>query len=239
MKYRTREASRWIQYLVMSGLFLLTSIEVNALEERPSYDQITLSTVAEGTVARDVMIVTLVARHEGPSLESLTSETNREVKNALEKAKKVVGLKVQTQDYQTMPTYQDQKPFGWLVQQSIRIESKEPEKLSALLGDLQKTLKLESMNYEIAPEARKLIEDQLILEALKAFQDRAEQITKSLGRNRYRLVKLDIGGEPTQFRKSRALARMQAAEAPSQPTFETGEAPVTVTVQGTIELQPN
>lgn len=229
----------WIKNWIVIGGIALTPAGVNAIEEPHGYDQVALSTVTEGTAPREVIIATLMARHEGPSLESLTGETNREVKNALEKAKKTVGVKVQTQNYQTIPTYQDQKPSGWLVQQSIRIESRDSEKLSALLGDLQKTLKLDSITYEIAPETRKSVEDHLILEALKAFEDRAKQITESLGRKRYRVVKLDIGTGPSQFQNPRTLARVQMAEPSSRPVFETGEAPFTITVQGTIELQPN
>jgi predicted secreted protein len=75
-------------------------------------------------------------------------------------------------------------------------------------------------------------------EALKAFQQRAEQVTRELGRKRYRIVVLDVntgGATPPPWRPVARTMAMDVAAAP--PAIEAGDQPVTVNVQGTIELQ--
>jgi len=204
-----------------------------------AYDQITLTTSTETQVPRDILIANLYARSEGPSLEAGTTEVNRQVTAALETVRKTSEVSAQTRDYQTEPSYQNQKPTGWVVQQWIRLESRQPERLARLLGELQKTLKLAGIDYAIAPETRKAAEDRLISEGIKAFQNRAERITHDLGRNRYRIVKIDVGSNPPPFQSGRPLLRAMAAEAVQAPPVEAGETTLSMTIQGTIELQPN
>ena len=237
--------TQWIDgfQMLRRGLIAATIIVTPSLgfsaEETHGYDQITLTTTTETQVPRDILIAHLYARSEGPGLEAGTTEVNRQISAALEVARKTSEVSVQTQEYQTEPSYQNQKPSGWVVQQWIRLESRQPERLARLLGELQKTLKLSGIDYAVAPETRKSSEDRLISEGLKAFQNRAERVTHDLGRSRYRIVKIDVGSNPPPYRNGRPMLRAMAAEASPAPSIEAGETTLTVTIQGTIELQPN
>jgi|APCry1669192010_1035390.scaffolds.fasta_scaffold00094_12 predicted secreted protein len=224
--------------LLATALVISPTLGASAEESR-GYDQISLSTSTETQVPRDILIANLYARSEGPSLEAGTAEVNRAITVALETVRKTAEVSVQTQEYQTEPSYQNQKPSGWVVQQGIRLESRQPERLARLLGELQKTLKLGGIDYAVAPETRKSAEDRLISEGLKAFQTRAERVTHDLGRNRYRIIKIEVGSNPPPFRSGRPMLRAMSAEAASAPQIEAGETTLSMTIQGTIELQPN
>lgn len=223
-------------FLALSLLSLSTPMS-HAADTPLTYDRINLGAAAQGKAANDLLVAVLFQRSEGPQAEPLAADVNKAIAAAVEQARKVAEVSVQTLNYQTQPTYQNQKVNGWSVQQSIRLESRSPEKLGRLIGELQKTLKVESVSYEISPESLHATQDRLISEALKAFQLRAERITQDLGRKRYRLVNLDVNtvgsAPPPAFRMA---PRAMVAETAS-PALEAGEQTVTVTVQGTIELQ--
>lgn len=220
-------------------LALIPTTMLQATENPLTYDRINLSATAQGKAVNDILVAVLYQRMEGPTAEPLAAEVNQAIAAALATAKKVPEVTVQTLDYQTFPTYQNQKVTGWSVRQSIRLESKSMEKLSTLIGEMQKSLKVESIGYQVSPETLRATEDGLMSEAMKAFQQRAELITRELGRKRYRLVALDVNTQNSMPRPFHANARAMAMDAaPSAPpAIEAGEQPVTVNLQGTIELQ--
>ena len=211
---------------------------VYAADTPLTYDRINLSASAEGKATNDLLVAVLFQRAEGPAAEGLAAEVNKAIAAAIELAKAAPDVTVQTLNYQTAPTYQNQKVTGWSVQQSIRLESRNTEALSQLLGKLQKTLKVESISYQVSPAMLREAEEGLIGKAIQAFQQRADLVTKALGRKRYRLVAMDVNTQGAPVYPLRASGRMMAMEAAAAPpALEAGEQAVTVTVQGTIELQ--
>lgn len=226
-------------FLTLLAITLAHHTMTQAAEMPLTYDRINLSASAQGKAPNDVLVAVLFQRSEGPSAEQLAADVNKAISAGLLLAKKVPEVTVQTLDYQTYPTYQNQKVNGWSVQQSIRLESKNSEKFAQVIADLQKTLKVESIGYQVSPENMRATEDKLITQAMQAFQQRADLVTHELGRKRYRVVSLDVnaGGIPMPvFRVSAKSAAMDAPGA-APPSIEAGEQTVTVTVQGTIELQ--
>ena len=55
---------------------------------------------------------------------------------ALDRAKQVAGVKVQTTQYHTNPLYNKKVISGWRARQSIRLESESADQLSDLIGEL-------------------------------------------------------------------------------------------------------
>ena len=227
----------------MALLGLLLSQSLSADEHTMTYDRINLSASAQGKAANDILVAVLYHRSEGPSAEPLAAEVNKAIAAGIEEAKKVPEVTVQTLDYQTYPTYQNQtqKINGWIVQQSIRLESRHADPFTHLVANLQKTLKVESIGYQLSPETLRATEDKLISEAMTAFQQRAELVTHNMGRKRYRVVNLDVNtggaGPMPYFRASAKAMSMDAPGAAPPPVIEAGEQALTVNVQGTIELQ--
>lgn len=215
---------------------LLTSC-VAAAEVPPAYDRVELSASAEGQVDNDILVAFLSRQMEGAGAAVIAEQVSRSVGQATKSIKQLSDIKVQTLDYQTSPIYREERIIGWRVRQSLRLESGNFVQLSGLLGDLQQTLTLDSIDYDVSPQKLKQAEEGLIEQALLSFQQRADKVTHVLGRTRYRVISLHIGG-PGDFGRPPLLmnARPPGAEAMA-PSIEPGERKVRVTVTGTIELQ--
>ncbi len=221
-------------------LGLMASTSLLAGEKAKVYDQIQLSANASMEVENDTLSAQLYAQQEGGDLSRLANEVNQKITQAIAQVKKVDGIKLQTQGYQTYPTYQQQRVTGWRVRQTIRIESQDSAKLSQLLSELQSSLALESLQYNVSPAQREAAEEQLIGEAISSFEKRAALVTKQLGRKDYRLVEMNINtsGQPVQPLRMRAgMMAMEASVAP--PSLEAGSQTIRVDVNGSIELQLN
>ena len=175
---------------------------------------------------------------QGPDAAALAAEVNRTVAAAVDRAKQVPGIKVQTLNYETYPVNNDKGQFtGWRVRQTIKLETQDTAQLSALLGELQQTLNLDSIQYSVSPESLKKVEDALISDALQAFQQRAELVTHDLGRSEYGIATLRVNTNPQPPIVYRQAAAAGFA-APAPPAIEPGTGKVEVEVSGQIERQP-
>jgi len=216
----------------------LLSAPLQAEEQPPRYDLVNLSAEASAETDNDTLIAVLYAQKEGGDPAALSDAVNRLINDAVALAKQEPSVKLQTLGYQTSPIYQQQRLTGWRVRQSLRLESREGERLSGLLSRLQESLALESIGYAVSDERRQAVEEELIKQALGAFQQRAKLVASQLGRPAYRLVELSIqsSGQPVQPMRMRAT--MMAMEASvAAPSLEAGTQTLRVEVNGRIELQ--
>jgi predicted secreted protein len=210
---------------------------VTADEQPLTYDRVSLAASAEREVSNDVLTALLYIQREGSDAASLAEEVNRAIEWGVAEAKKLPAVKVQTRDYRTHPIYSKQTLSGWRVRQSMRLESVDAAGLGALLGRLQQRLALESLGYELSPERRTSVENELIGEAIAAFSARARLIAEQFGRRDYRLVSVDIGSGGTPPRPYLRSAALPMRAESAAPTIEAGSQTVEVQVRGTIELQ--
>ncbi len=206
--------------------------------DAPTYDRISLNASAQSEVANDLLTAELFVQREGTDAASLAREVNRDIEWAVKQAREVLQVEVRTLDYQTQPVYEKRTLSGWRVKQSIRLKSADNSALSNLIGKLQDRLAVGSIGYALSPEVRKKAEDGLIEQALKAFSERAELVTRRLDRPGYRIVSLDIGTDgmsPRPRYENRAM--MMSMDAAPPPTIQSGNQTVKVMIQGEIELR--
>ncbi|MDR9437615.1 MAG: SIMPL domain-containing protein [Thiohalophilus sp.] len=205
--------------------------------ENSHYDRIHLSVSAQEEVDNDTLLAVLSAREEGEHLPTLADTVNRTVKQAIEQSKQVPAVEVRTLTYQTHPRYQKQRLIGWQVRQAIELKSGDIEALSTLLGGLQKTMTLDSLGYAVSSTRREAMEQTLISRAIKQFKQRAEHVTRQLGRKEFRLVEMDINtqGQAAQPRMMRSVSAMSES-AVTAPVVEPGTQTLRVTLNATIEL---
>lgn len=219
-------------------LYLLSLTAVLAKEDDSSaYNRVHLSTDASTQVENDTLAAVLYSQREGTELPALANEVNQIISKAVKMSKQVANVDVQTLGYQTNAVHDKQRLSGWRVRQSIRLESKDSARLSKLIGDLQSTLAVESIDYSVSPEKLRETQDRLITEAINAFSQRAKLITGQFGRGAYRLVEINVN---TGFMPIQPLS-MRGAEMPMQalsaPAIEAGKQEIQITVIGTIEMQ--
>ncbi len=224
--------------LIVLLLFSLALPASVFAEEDRRYDQVNLSASTSMEVENDTLIAILYAQKEGGDLGSLTNSINQQISTALKQAKQNDDIKVQTLGYQTSPIYQQKRLSGWRVKQSIRLESRQSQKLSELISQLQASLALESISYAVSDARQKEVEETLIGEAIGEFQHRARMVTNKLGHKTYRLVDLSINTNGQPIRPMRMQASMMSMERTvSAPALEAGTQTLEVSVNGSIELQ--
>jgi predicted secreted protein len=228
----------------MITLLALSALSASALadvlaDRPPTYDRVTLTASASREVANDTLVAVLSAQREGGDPARLAGEVNQAMQAALTAARRVEGVKAQTLDYHTSPVYRQQELAGWRVAQMLRLESRDGASLSGLVGELQRTLVLQSVGYTVSPAGREEVEDALLRSALDAFSRRARLVAEQLERPGYRIVDIELTTEVPPMPRAfayQARAALAAAEA-APPALEAGTQTVTVTVRGTVELQ--
>jgi predicted secreted protein len=223
--------------ILLLPLLLLMAAQAHAAAH-DGYNRVGLSASASMEVENDTLVAVLYTQKEGSNTSKLSKAVNRSITEAVEMAKKLPNIKVQTLEYSTNPVYKRNILNGWRVRQSIRLESKDSTALSDLIGTLQKKLKVSHISYSISPERRKEVEEQLIAKAIAAFNHRAELVAKAMDRNGFRLIQIQVntsGMAPRPY-PMRAMA-MEAKIADAGPALEGGTQRVTVSVNGSVELK--
>lgn len=238
-----RDTSKRTRAASAAALAFLTSAAwpAQAHDTAVTFDRISFTVSATREVANDTLVAVMYAQREGQDAAALADAVNRTVTAALARARQVQAVEVSTLDYRQSPVYRNQSVSGWRVHQSIRLESRDAAALGALIGELQGELSIQSVHYTVSEQARAAVEDELIGEAMAAYQRRAGLIAGALGRASFRLVAMDVstpprGPSPLHVRAS-AMASEAGGVAP--PSLDPGVQDVTVQVNATIELELN
>ncbi|MEJ2308316.1 MAG: SIMPL domain-containing protein [Gammaproteobacteria bacterium] len=217
-------------------------------DEEARYNRISLSVEASADVENDTLVAELFIEHQAKTAAAAALVVNAAVGWGVDKARAAPSVKVRTLDYNTSPVYSQQpqqksaEPFtptivAWRVSQAIRLKSTDADTLSELVTALQERLAIRSIGYEVSTGLRDATNSQLIDEAIKAFQQRAQQIAGGFGRNGYKLVEVNIStGSSRPPVPYRSNARMQM-DAPAPVAIDAGSSTLSVTIDGTIELE--
>jgi len=224
----------------LTALFLFSSFGINnalAHEEETHYDRIHLSVSASAQLENDTMVATVFAQEEGSQAAELSSMVNKRIRRALDLVKQHPEIKHQTNAYSSNPIYSNNKIKGWRVSQSLRLESKDMALMSDVLGKLQSDLALQSMQFTVSPDSKNQQDEKLIDTALEAFEKRAQQVVKKLGRKDYKIVDINISTSGARGVQPQYAMRAMAMDTESSPAISAGEQTVSVTVSGNIELE--
>ena len=226
--------------LCIAVLLASFAIAASAQDSPPQYDRVDLTVTAEREVENDVMVAVVYAEVEDNNQARAADQVNQAIRFAADRARATSGIAQETLRYTTRPVYaNDRRIVGWVARQSLRLEATDAAVLSTLLGELQTRVAIESMSSKLSKAARDTVEDEVIAEAIAQFRRRATQIAAEFDRDSYRLVHINVGSyaavpAEAQMRLAYAVA---ADAAVAQPTIEAGVQTVTVSVNGTIELE--
>jgi predicted secreted protein len=218
---------------------LALAAAASAAEDRPNR-RVGFSVERSREVANDWVTAVLSVTHEDPSAAEVAERINRDMTWALGLAKARGAVRSRTGGYSTVPVHDPRRGSvrHWRGAQELVLESGDVEAVTALVGQLQERLQVQSLAFSVSPERRRKVEDELIAEALQAFQARADLARKSFGAAGYRLVEVSVGtggGGPPPIRP---MMRAMAAEAAVEPpALAGGTTEITATAGGTIELQ--
>jgi predicted secreted protein len=199
-----------------------------------------LTETAERVVKRDRLRVELRVEATGSDPARLQAEVNRRMTMALERAKAVASVTVETGGY---IVYEDASKSGaarWRGSQSLALTGRDFAPLLQLTGELQGDGLLASgMSFALARETMRAAEDEMTAEALRRLRERAERVAGEMGLTVLRLRDLRVGnadgGRGPGPVPMRAMTTMAGAPAPP-PVAEAGEAIVRLSVEADILL---
>ena len=223
----------WLPALAMSATMAC------AADTAPvRYNTVTLQAEVQREVANDLLNATLYVEVNDASAAAVANIVNKRVNEALRVAKEHKGVRVRSGNNQAYPVYSRTNQLqGWRGRAEIRIESRDFEAASSLIGKLQSGMQLAGMSFSVSPESRRAAEDELAVEAIAAFKARADILRKALGGRGYKLQNVNVASgynaQPPRFAMARAVASSQEVAAPN---LEAGVTQITVTANGAIEV---
>lgn len=195
-----------------------------------------LSQTAERKVVRDLLRVELRAEETGADPFAVQSAINRRMAAALDRARQVQGLLVETGSYTINEEQPEKGPSRWRGSQSLILTGKDADSALKLAGTLQSDgLLMSSLAYEVSPETVRGAEEDLTAEALAGLDQRAASIAgrMHLAVLRYRDLRVgnaETGGQP--------MPRFAGAMAMAAPVAAPGQAEIRVTIQAELLLGP-
>ena len=127
----------------MAGCFALAAVSADSAEPPPRYNTVELQAEAQREVQNDLLNASLFVELNDPSPAALANAINKSVNDALRIAKDYKGVRVRSGNNQTFPVYAKGNVLqGWRGRAEIRIESKDFEAASGLIGKLQAGMQL-------------------------------------------------------------------------------------------------
>ncbi len=174
---------------------------------------------------------------EAETAEQAALKINTDMQWALKLLGEEAALEYQTTDYQTSPRYaprSEGKVIGWKAEQGLEIRAHDMQQLMQAIGTLQDRLIVRHLSFEPLPEHKAQAEVELRRELLARFQTQAIDITRELGRKRYRLVQLRLREnqrpEPRMMMKSAAIAA---------PGLKAGASKISYQLEAVIAIEEN
>jgi len=219
-------------------LLLTLSANVSAHDEAPQFNVVSLQAEASREVHNDLMKAVLAVEMEDRDPAKLADTVNRAMQDGLKTAAEFKTVQVRSGNYQTYPVYDKTRFSHWRARHELRLESRDFAAAASLIGKLQGAMQLAGMDFKVSSDTRRKVENELIAEALAAFNQRAEIVRAALKAGAYRLKEMNIGTAGSGVRPVFALSRaMKTAEAVAPPAMEAGTSEVSVNVSGSIKLE--
>lgn len=226
--------------IASSAAILLATMMSSAHAEPTGYNQINFQTEVKEEIANDEINASMYKKAQATDAKALATTLNNSINNALKIAKRYPSVTVSTGQQRTYPRYdKSDKIIGWTGQVNIDLKSTDFAATSQLIADLQQTLVMDNLNFGVSDTKKDALEQKLMADASRAFQQQAKNLTRAWDASGYRVlnVSLSTGNNYPRPMYSSMEMRATAADAsvPSQ-NFESGNSTISVTANGTIEL---
>ena len=203
------------------------------------YNLVNLQAEASRQVNNDEMQAVLYIEKSHKKPAELSRQINQLMNQAQVAARHYPQVKIETGAQSTRPIYDNEshKLKEWRARAEIQLESQNFEAASQLISELQQNFQTQSITFTVSDAQRKKVENELVIEASKNFQQRAQAMTQAWNKSTYHLVNLNIKTN-NYFPRPIAMAKFAAvAEAAPAQDMAAGESKITVNASGTIQFQ--
>ncbi|MCF9034425.1 SIMPL domain-containing protein [Acinetobacter nectaris] len=233
-----------MRFLVLSALFCAMSAPAFAVENTPlNYDVVNIQADASKDVNNDQMQATLFIEKSSKQPSELANQITSIMNQGITTTKKYPQVQTKTGTQSTYPIYDDnQKLKEWRGRAEIQLQSSDFKAMSMLINELQSSFQVSSIHFNVSDNQRKKVENELLLEASKNFQERANALTQVWKKNTYQLINLNIDtnnnqqfAQPMMLRAS--FVKAATINADTSQNFDAGNTKITVNANGSIQLK--
>src|SRR5262249_33423793 len=180
-----------------------------------------LSQTAERSVIRDLLRIELRVEETGADARSVQTAINRRMAAALDRARQVQGVRLETGAYNVGEERPQNSSVRWRGSQSVILTGKDADQMLKLAGTLQSDgLSTSRRAKGISPETWRGAEEALTADALAGLDHRAVSIASHMHLVILRYRDLRVGNAETGGRPVPRFAAMAMAA----PVAEPGEA---------------
>ncbi|WP_180036970.1 MULTISPECIES: SIMPL domain-containing protein [unclassified Acinetobacter] len=235
-----------MRLLALTSLILASTLATGAFAapaESMNYNVVNLSAEASREISNDEMHAVLYIEKSNKQPAELATQINQLMNQAIATARKYPTVKIETGAQSTYPIYDNdnRKLKEWRGRAQIRLESKDFKATSQLIAELQQHFQTQSLNFSISNEKRTNVENELMIEASKSFQQRAKTLTQAWNKANYQVVNLNINTNQYSSQPIPRMAMLKAASsadvAVPEQELQAGESSITVVVNGAIQMK--
>jgi predicted secreted protein len=222
-------------------LLCLLACNVVAHAEPESYNRVSFQVEVARDVSNDLIRASLSVEFQDKAPSRVASQINTVLNDGLNKARPYSAVKTTSGSQNTYPVYdKNNQVDAWRGRAELNLESSDFKATSELIMLLQQRMQVTNVQFSVAADTRTLAENELVGEAIRAFQARATAISKAMGSNGYRMVNLSInsgGNMPVAYARPMLRGALAMESAIPAPEFTGGDSRLTAQASGTIELQ--
>ena len=224
-------------FSLLTGLGLATLPMAQAADPERS---IHLQAQATRVVENDQMQAILYAELTEKDAALLASKLNAINNQAVKTSKNYNHVKLRSGTQSSYPLYDDQqRSKGWRGQTQIVLTSQDFQQMAQLIAQLQSSMRLNSVNFEVSDAQRYRLETELHVEASNAFKQRAKALSEAWNASQYKLLNLSFSNGSYSPRPRMAAMTMSMAKSAdiAAPDLQSGESTISITAEGSIQLQ--
>lgn len=239
----TKTTSFALKTLVSGALlFPLTLIAAPDSDEikQSSAPVLHLDAQAYTEVDQDTVIITLQATRQSSEQSVVSKELSDTVSAVLQDAKKQNTVKVSSGNYYVRPLHgKDNQLTGWQGQSQLLFESTDMAAASELAAKYQDKMPIANISFAVSKKARLAVEQQLMVDAVEAFNQRANTMVTALGYAHFEIKDMQLGSNGAVYR-SNARAYSEGAvmgvAATDAIPINRGTEDITLSLSGAIYL---
>lgn len=233
-----------MRHFILSSVLLCSAVLAHVQAqpvESLNYQIINLQAEASREVSNDEMQAILFIEKSNRQPAELAAQINQLMSQAIQTARKYPQVKVKTGSQSTYPIYDtdNRKLKEWRGRAEIQINSQDFKAASQLISELQQNFQTESISFSVSDQQRKTVENELMIEASKNFQQRAQAVSKAWNKNQYTLINLNLNTNnyfPQPMVRS-SMSKLASAEAMPVQDMSAGESKISVNANGSIQLK--
>ena len=195
----------------------------------------------------DLLIANLRFEFEDADPRLIQSKINKNMKQAIEIARKMPDISVSTEQYNIYKYYPDsqqedkqKKEYVWHGSQGLRLSSKSPDNILKITGELQHLgMLLSGLSYVMSEDKMEEIRDNMMEAAIEKLRKKSQRAAKALGKSAIEITQLNIDANnyipyPLQ---ARGVAEAAYGEKMAAPVAGPGRSQIMITISATVLIK--